>query len=206
MGVYKQYVLPRFIALSCGSKPIRKQREKVVPLARGRVLEIGFGSGLNLAHYDASKVDCVIGLEPDRAMLAGATEAMARSPVDVEILVEGAESIPLDAASIDTVLVTYTLCTVPDVVSALAGMRRLLKPEGSLIFCEHGKAPDASVQRWQNRLNPLWRRIGGGCNLNRDIPALLEQSGYRVDSLNTMYLPGTLRIAGFNVWGTARPA
>ncbi len=107
--------------------------------------------------------------------------------------------------SVDTVLVTYTLCTISDTIAALEGMRRVLKRSGRLIFCEHGKAPDEAVRRWQDRLNPLWRRGGGGCNLNRDIPALIEAAGFGTDNLQTMYLPGTPRFAGFNYRGSARP-
>ena len=127
-------------------------------------------------------------------------------PFAVEYLALQGENIPLDGDSVDTVLVTYTLCTIVDAIAALEGMRRALKPGGRLIFCEHGRAPDEAVQRWQRRLNPLWGRIGGGCNLDRDIPALIETAGFRIDALDSMYLPGTPRFAGFNYWGSARPS
>ncbi len=205
MGFYDRHILPRVLDLACGSKVVQRQRQKVVPLATGRVLEIGIGSGLNLAFYDAARVERVIGLDPAEAMLAYARRRARQAPFAVEYLALEGEQIPLEAESIDTVLVTYTLCTIPDAAAALDGMRRVLKPGGRLIFCEHGRAPDAAVRRWQHRLNPLWNRIGGGCNLDRDIPRLIEAAGFRIGSLESMYLPRTPRFAGFNYWGTATP-
>ncbi len=205
MGFYDKFILPRALNLACGMKPIRKQREKVVPLAEGTVLEIGIGSGLNLPFYDPAKVDRVIGLDPAEEMLEHARKAAAGVPFPVEHLALEGERIPLEAGSVDTVLVTYTLCTIPDVASALDGMRKVVRPGGRLVFCEHGKAPDAAVRRWQDRLNPLWGRFSGGCNLNRDIPQLIADAGFAIDDLETMYLPGAPRFAGFNYWGTARP-
>jgi ubiquinone/menaquinone biosynthesis C-methylase UbiE len=205
MGFYDRVVLPRVLEWTCGSKPVRRQRQKVVPLAEGRVLEIGIGTGLNLPFYDAAKVERIIGLEPAEQMLRRAKARSGNLPFEVAYLALEGERIPLDRQSVDTVLVTYTLCTIPDALNALEGMRRVLKPGGRLIFCEHGIAPDAAVRRWQNRLNPLWGRLGGGCNLNRDIPALIEGSGFDIDDLSNAYLPGTPRFAGFNYWGTAKP-
>ena len=205
MGFYDRHILPRVLNWSCGAKPVQRQRQKVVPLAAGRVLEIGIGSGLNLPYYDPAKVERVIGLDPAEEMLTYARRKSGQLPFAVEYLALEGERIPLERQSVDTVLVTYTLCTIPDAIAALEGMRRVLKPGGRLIFCEHGKAPDAAVRRWQHRLNPLWNRIGGGCNLDRDIPALIEGAGFRIDSLDTMYLPHTPRFAGFNYWGSARP-
>ena len=114
------------------------------------------------------------------------------------------EEIPLESNSVDSVLVTYTLCTIPDAVAALQGMRRVLKPGGRLLYCEHGEAPDANVRGWQHRLNPGWRRVAGGCNMNRDIPGLIEKSGFRITSDERMYIPG-LRILSYNYWGIAKP-
>ena len=204
MGFYDRHILPKVLNWSCGMKPVQKQRQKVVPLAEGRVLEIGIGSGLNLPYYDPEKVERVIGLDPAEEMLSYAKRKSESVPFTVEYLPLQGESIPLEPESVDTVLVTYTLCTIPDAIPALEGMRRVLKHSGRLIFCEHGKAPDEAVRRWQDRLNPLWRRGGGGCNLNRDIPALIEAAGFRIDDLQTMYLPSTPRFAGFNYWGSAR--
>jgi ubiquinone/menaquinone biosynthesis C-methylase UbiE len=206
MGLYERYVLPHMINMSCGSPPILKQREKVVPQAQGRVLEIGMGSGLNLSFYDPDKVDLVFGLEPSEGMRIKAQKNLAASPVQVEWLDLPGEQIPLDDKSVDTVVLTYTLCTIADFRAALLGMRRVLKPGGALLFCEHGEAPDESISRWQARINPFWQKIAGGCNLNRPIPQNIEESGFKIDQLETMYLPNTPKIAAFNYWGRASVA
>jgi SAM-dependent methyltransferase len=177
---------------SCGTKPVQRQRQKVVPLAEGRVLEIGIGSGLNLPYYDPKKVERVIGLDPAEEMLAYAKRRSETLPFTVECLALEGERIPLERQDVDTVLVTYTLCTIPDAVSALIGMGRVLKHGGRLLFCEHGRAPDEAVRRWQRRLNPLWNWIGGGCNLDRDIPALIEAAGFRI-SWAQIGPPGPMR-------------
>ena len=203
MGFYDKYFMPRFINCACGTKPIMKQREKVVPLARGTVLEIGIGTGLNLPFYDAGKVERLIGLDPSEESWKLAGKRAAKLGFEVEFIGLPGEEIPLPDASVDTVLVTFALCTIPDPVRALQGMARVLRPGGSLVFCEHGRAPDERVRTWQDRLNPLWRRMAGGCNLNRDIPQLLGAGGFSVASLQTAYLPGTPKIAGFNYWGSA---
>jgi ubiquinone/menaquinone biosynthesis C-methylase UbiE len=203
MGLYDRYILPKVLNWTCGAKPVRKQREKVVPLAEGRVLEIGIGSGLNLPFYDAAKVERVIRLDPAEDMLAYARRKDGNLAFEVEYLALEGERIPLDENSVDTVLITYTMCTIPDAVTALEGMRRVLKPGGRMIFCEHGKAPDEAVRRWQNRLDPVWGVVGGGCHLNRDIPALIESAGFAIEKLDTMYLPSTPKFASFNYWGTA---
>jgi len=194
------------INMTCGAPPILKQREKVVPLAEGRVLEIGMGSGLNLSFYNPDKVDFVFGLEPSEGMRKKAQKNLAASPVEVRWLDLPGEEIPLDEKSVDTVVLTYTLCTIPDFRAALAGMRRVLKPGGTLLFCEHGEAPDESVARWQARINPYWQKISGGCNLNRPIPENLQEGGFKLEKLETMYLPNTPKIAAFNYWGGASPA
>ena len=202
MGFYAKYLLPRTVHFLCSAKLIRKQREKVVSLATGRVLEIGIGSGLNLPLYDPAKVQRVWGLDPSIELWALADETVTQVEFNLEFIKGDAEAIPLDGGSADTVLVTYTLCTVPDLVPALEEIRRVLKPDGQLIFCEHGAAPDAAVRRWQNRLNPIWKRFGGGCNLNLPIPSLLEQAGFTIRGMAAMYLRGW-RPATFNYWGTA---
>ncbi len=206
MGFYDRVILPRFINCACGTKPIMKQREKIVPQAEGVVLEIGIGTGLNLPYYAPDRIERLIGLDPSEESWRLAGEKAARLPFDVEFIGLPGEEIPLAADSVDTVLVTFSLCTIPDPVAALRGMGRVLRPGGKLIFCEHGEAPDAGVRRWQGRINPLWRRIAGGCNLNRPIPRLLEQGGFTVAAMEQMYLPGTPRIAGYNYWGSAAAA
>jgi ubiquinone/menaquinone biosynthesis C-methylase UbiE len=204
MGWYDGWILPKLIGLSCSTKPVRKQREKVVPLATGEVLEIGFGGGLNLPYYDRSLVKKVWGLEPSAAMRQQAKSLIAKTDVDVELIDLPGEQIPLDDNSVDTVLVTYTLCTIADVSAALAGMRRVLKPNGRLLFTEHGRAPDDGVRRWQDKLNPGWKKLAGGCNINRDIAGVIEEAGFSIVEDNRMYIPG-IRILSYNYWGTAKP-
>ena len=203
MSFYEERILPALINLACSGKPARKQREKIVPRAYGDVLEIGFGSGLNLPHYDRNKVRRVFGLEPSDGMRRSAAQNIESSDLDVELIDLPGEEIPLDNNSVDSVLVTYTLCTIPDAIAALQGMRRVLKPGGHLFFCEHGKAPDASVYRWQQRCNGIWSRFSGGCNMNRDIPELLQQGGFTIEDDNRMYIPG-IKALCYNFWGAAR--
>lgn len=204
MGLYSRYILPKVVHFTCGLKPNMRQREKVVPRARGRVLEIGIGSGLNLPYYDSAKVSKVWGLDPSPEMTQIARRAAASLPFEVEFIGLPGDEIPLEDSSVDTVVVTYTLCTISDTTSALRQISRVLRPGGELIFCEHGAAPDANVRRWQDGLNPIWKRLGGGCNLNRPIPTIIEIGGFRIKSLDTMYIPGW-RPASFNFWGIAVP-
>ena len=204
MGLYSKYILPQVVHYACGQKPAMKQRGKIIPLATGRVLEIGIGSGLNVPHYDPGKVSHLWGLDPSREMWAIAKKNAEEHHLDAEFIKAGAESIPLDDNAADTVVITYTLCTIPDVARALAEVKRVLKPRGNLLFCEHGEAPDASVRKWQERVSPLWRLVGGGCHLNRPIPRMLETSGFNSSDMQTMYIPGW-KPACFNYWGTARP-
>lgn len=203
MGFYSNRILPHCIDRGCAASPVGRQREKVVPQAEGRVLEVGMGSGLNIPFYDAGKVELVWGLEPSEGMRRKARARVASAPFELRWLGLPAEEIPLEDNSADTVVLTYTLCTVGGWKTALAQMRRVLKPGGRLLFSEHGRAPDESVRRWQDRLDPLWSRIAGGCHLNRDIPRLLEDGGFVVGQLETMYLPSTPRFAGFTYWGYA---
>jgi ubiquinone/menaquinone biosynthesis C-methylase UbiE len=204
MGLYSKYVLPGLVHLTCRTKHLMRQREKVIPLARGRVLEIGIGSGLNLPYYDAEGVKQYWGLDPAPEMLRLAERAARSVPFDVEFLAVPADNIPLESGSVDTVIVTYTLCSIPDTEPALREMARVLDPGGQLIFCEHGAAPDATVRRRQDLLNPLWKRFGGGCHLNRLIPELIERGGFRIEQMESMYIRGW-RPASFTYWGTAVP-
>jgi ubiquinone/menaquinone biosynthesis C-methylase UbiE len=203
MSFYDDKILPHVIHLACGTKPILKQRQKVVPHAEGRILEIGMGSGINIAYYDPAKVEKVWGLEPSTGMREKARSRVAAAPFELEWLDLPGEEIPLDSDSVDTVVLTYTLCTIPDWLAAVKQMRRVLKPGGKLLFSEHGKAPDAAVQKWQDRIDPLWGKMAGGCHLNRDIPELLRQGGFVIKEMESLYLPSTPKVAGFTYWGYA---
>lgn len=204
MGLYRRFILPRVVHLACSSKPAMRQRQKIVPLASGRVLEVGLGSGLNLPFYDPGRVERLWGLEPSAEMAAMARRSAGELPFPFEIIGLPGEEIPLEDCSVDTVVVTYTLCTVHDTNAALAQVRRVLRPGGRLLFCEHGLAPDRSVRRQQSLVNPAWRLLGGGCNLDRNIPALLAAGGFRIEQLERGYIPGW-RAACFNYWGRAAP-
>lgn len=203
--LYDTRLLPYLLDWACGVRPVSRQRAKVVPLARGRVLEIGIGTGLNLPHYDKSQVSEIIGLDPGTELHGLARKRSREAGVEVELVGLSAERIPFDDASFDTVVVTYTLCTIPDPVAALQEMRRVLRPDGRLLYCEHGLAPDESVRAWQRRMTPAWAKIAGGCHLDRDIPALLRAAGFRLPDLQSLYLPGPRPLV-FNYWGTALPA
>ena len=205
MSFFKDYVEPRVIDCVCGGGRISAQRKKIVPFAAGRVLEIGFGTGLNLPFYDPKKVEHLWALEPSPAMRKRSVRRVEGIAFPIEPLDLPGEQIPLDDHSVDTVLVTYTLCTIPGVVHAIEGMRRVLKPGGTLLFCEHGRAPDPGVARWQDRLDGVWGRFSGGCHINRDVRSLLEHGGFDVTGAQTAYLTRTPRVIGFHCWGSARP-
>ena len=203
MGFYADTIVPRLVTCACGTKPILKQREKVVPEARGQVLEIGMGAGHNLPYYRTDQVERVVGIDPCLTSWALAQPRAKTLGVPLDFIEGSAESMPMPDESFDTVVMTYSLCTIPDAQAALYEIRRVLKPDGRLVFCEHGEAPDAAVAKWQQRVNPLWRRLLGGCNLNRPITRWITDAGFSIEKLDQMYLPGTPRIAGFNVWGSA---
>jgi SAM-dependent methyltransferase len=201
-GLYERYVLPRLIGCACGTKPIERQRAKIVPLAMGVVVDMGFGSGTNLPHYDATKVTKIIAIEPNPAMLARGRETW-RTDIEIDAHVAGAEATGLPDACADTVVFTYALCTIPDSAAALAEAARVLKQGGQVLFCEHGAAPDAKVARTQALIEPFWKAIAGGCHLTRDTTAMLASGGFTCTQVDQMYLPGTPRFAGYNVWGIA---
>lgn len=204
MTLYEKYVLPQVVNWACRQETNRRQRMKVIPLAVGKVLEIGIGSGLNLSIYDNDKVEHLTAIDPSKEM-------WNKNVVDTDKLNFGfsfteavAENIPEEDNSFDTVVMTYTLCTISDTNKALEEMRRVLKPDGKLIFCEHGKAPDSATRIRQDMINPIWKRLGGGCNLNKDIPLLITESGFKMADLEESYIPGW-KPASFNYWGVAKP-
>jgi ubiquinone/menaquinone biosynthesis C-methylase UbiE len=201
---YDRHVLPRLLECGCGLPMVRRQRAQVVPLARGRVLEIGIGTGLNLPHYDRTRVTRITGVDPALAMHPLARRRAAQAGLDVDLVALSAERLPLPDASFDTVVVTYSLCTIPQPLAALQEMHRVLAPDGRLLFLEHGRAPEASVRRWQDRLQPLWGHIAGGCHLGRDVPLLLGTAGFDAPDLHAAYLPGP-RPFTYHYWGEAMP-
>ncbi|MBL6688766.1 MAG: class I SAM-dependent methyltransferase [Pseudomonadales bacterium] len=200
MGIYEKYFLPKLLNLAMKAPAMKALRKKLVPLAQGNVLEVGIGSGLNLPYYDKSVR--VTGLDPSLELQVMAREVAAREGVAVDFLSVGGEEIPADDNSFDSVVMTWTLCTIPNPNMALSEIRRVLKPGGKVIFAEHGEAPDANVAKWQARFNPYWNVIGGGCNLNRRIPELYERSGFVFDDIEKGYLKGP-KVATYNYRGIA---
>lgn len=206
MGLYAKYVGPRFVSCLCSNADIAAEREKVVPHASGVVLEIGIGPGFNLGFYDPAKVEKVIGVDPHASFVALGEARRKASRVPVEMIAAPAEKLPLDDGTIDTAVVTYTLCSVDDPAAALAEIRRALKPEGRVLFLEHGLSHEDRVAVWQNRLNPLWKRLAVGCNLNRPVQAMLEDAGFAVTSIEHSYLRSAPRVIGYLSQGVARAA
>ena len=203
--LYEKHLLPHLIDFACGMKAFTRERVRVVPLARGRVLEIGIGTGLNLAHYRPDQIHDLCGLDPALSLHGIARERLASNGLSVSLLPLSAERIPADDASFDSVVCTYTLCTIPDPVAALREMHRVLKPGGQLLFSEHGLAPEPEVQAWQHRLTPLWKPCAGGCHLDRDIPALLQAGGFRIVEMSQRYVKGPRPMAWIST-GVAEPA
>jgi ubiquinone/menaquinone biosynthesis C-methylase UbiE len=198
---YERTLLPYLLDFSCSLKPIQKQRMKVIPRARGRVLEIGIGTGLNLPFYDRARINSIVGVDPALQMHKLALKRSMQAGLKVELVGVSAQRLPVDDASFDTVVSTYTLCTIPDPIAALKELRRALVPGGRLLFSEHGRAPDENVHKWQMRLQPYWMKVAGGCRMDRDIPALLEQAGFK-PQVQSRYIPGP-RILSYHYWGEA---
>ncbi|WP_457664225.1 class I SAM-dependent methyltransferase [Sinorhizobium medicae] len=202
MGIYSDVILPKLCDLSMRNVRLHPYRKRVVGAAEGRVLEIGSGSGLNLPFYRRD-VREILALEPDPALLAMARR-VPHTEIPVNFMEASAEAIPLDDNSIDTVVTTWTLCTIPGAAAALTEMRRVLRPQGKLLFVEHGLSPDRGVRWWQDRLTPIWGRISGGCHLNRPIRSIIENGGFRIDRIETGYMQGPKPMT-FMYEGSARP-
>ena len=201
--LYEKMVLPKLCDKCCGTKPINYQRKKVVPLAKGVVLEVGIGSGLNIPFYNKNNIEKIIGLDPSEELNVLAKRVADDNGIQIDFLINGAEDIDLPDNSVDTILITYTLCTIPNLKKSMSEMKRVLKPGGKFIFCEHGIAPDVNIIKWQRRINPIWGIFFGGCNINRNIPKIISESGFNISNLNQMYLPSTPKIVGYNYWGEA---
>lgn len=203
MSFYDERILPHIIDRACSLGQVMKLRSQLVPRAKGIVLEVGMGSGINLEFYNPENVDLVYGLEPSEGMRRKAQTNLARSPVRVEWLNLPGEKIPLADESVDTILLTFTLCTIPDWHSALMQMKRVLKPGGELLFLEHGESPDASTRKWQHRITPGWKLLAGGCHLNRDIASMIRETGFEITELENLYIPKAPKIASYIFKGRA---
>ena len=200
---YEKFFLPKLCDKCCSTKPINYQRNKVVPLAKGIVLEIGIGSGLNIPFYNKNNIEKIIGLDPSEELNFLANKVAKKNNIEIDFIISGAEDIALPDNSIDTILITYTLCTIPDLDNSMAEIKRVLKSDGKFIFCEHGIAPDQNIVKWQTRINPIWKALMGGCNINRNIPKIISDGGFDITNINEMYLPSTPKIVGYNYWGIA---
>lgn len=205
MGLYSRLILPRVLDCAMKYDELADLRAAAIPGARGVVLEVGIGSGLNLPFYSPTLVTQVYGIDPSAELLAMAQKKIASLPFPVTLMNQSADRIPLGDVSVDTVVVTWSLCSIPNPRITLREMRRVLKPDGRLIFIEHGLSPDARVQSWQNRLTPIWRRLAGGCHLNRKMDELIRSSGFSIATLETRYIPGP-RLVTYTYVGTGRRA
>jgi ubiquinone/menaquinone biosynthesis C-methylase UbiE len=204
MSLYQRWVVPKLIDFAMRQRPVQRYRRKLVPQARGRVLEVGVGSGMNLAHY-ASGVSEVVGIDPSERLLDMARRRAAAAGVQVSLRLGSASAMDVEDASFDTVVMTWTLCSIAEPLAALREMRRVLKPGGNLLFVEHGLAADENVARWQRRLTPAWRRLAGGCHLDRKVDDLVRAAGFELPQIRTEYAEGP-RVMTFMYEGRAVPA
>ena len=200
---YETKVVPKLLTILCNTKPNHYQRQKIVPLATGDVVEIGVGPGLNLQYYNTTNVNKVIGIDPSDELNKIAKKNANKVNLDIEFNLSSAESIDLPTSSVDSVVCTFSLCSIPDPKKALNEIYRILKPGGKYFFCEHGISPDFFTKVFQNVTNIFYPKLSGGCHANRDIPKLITDSGLKIDKKDTMYLPGSVKFLGFNYWGVA---
>ncbi len=205
MPFYTDHIYPQLVRMPGNPKPIRDVRQRIVPLAQGIVLEIGVGPGVNFVYYDPARVRKLYALEPNPAMIRLAERQRRRTTLDVEFLDLPGERIPLADGTVDTVVSTFTLCTIPGVVEAIRGIGRVLRPGGRLIFCELGRAPDPHVRRWQAWWEPMHHWVFAGLHLTRDIPSLIRQGGFQIEQLETAYLTRFPKSWAYCCWGTAIP-
>lgn len=201
---YDAHLMPRFITCACSQKPILKRRADLIPLAQGDVFELGCGGGINQPYYDVSAVASYAGIDPHEGLLDGTMAAARAKGWQADIRAGVGEDIPFPDRSFDTVVCTFTLCSVEDPVRVLSEMRRILRPGGKALFLEHGRAPDANVAKWQDRIEPYWKPLAGGCHLTRPIGSAFRGAGFEVEPLGQGYLPKAPKFAGWNEWGVAR--
>ena len=200
---YETNVVPKLLTILCNTKPNHYQRKKVVPLATGDVVEIGVGPGLNLQYYNFEKVNKIIGIDPSDELNKIAKKNADKVNLDIEFNLSSAESIDLPTSSVDSVVCTFSLCSIPDPNKALNEIYRILKPGGKYFFCEHGISPDFTTRVFQNVTNIFYPKLSGGCHANRDIPKLITDAGLNIVEKDTMYLPGSVKFLGYNYWGLA---
>jgi SAM-dependent methyltransferase len=205
MRFYNERVYPWLVGALGDPKPIQEIRQRMIPPAQGTVLEIGVGPGVNFVHYNPTKVDKIYALEPNRGMVRLAEQHRRRTKLNIEFLDLPGERIPLEDASVDTVVSTFTLCTIPGVVQAIRGIARVLRPSGKFIFFEHGLAPEPSTQRWQRLSEPIPHWLFEGCHVTRDIPSLITSGGFQIDQIETGYLAPFPKSWTYCFWGTATP-
>ncbi|MAJ97883.1 MAG: SAM-dependent methyltransferase [Flavobacteriales bacterium] len=204
MGIYQKYIMPKVLDFLCSTKPIQYQRKKVVHQAYGNILEIGIGTGNNIPFYDKSKVSKIIGLDPSENLSKIAKIKSQKYNLKIEHLKNYAEDLDLKDETIDSVLITYTLCSIENEEKSLSEIKRVLKPDGILIFCEHGLAPDYKISKWQNLLTPISKKLAGGCCLNKNIYNLIQNNGFKFENINKMYIPSTLSLYAYQYWGIAK--
>jgi Methylase involved in ubiquinone/menaquinone biosynthesis len=205
MAFYRDYIYPRLVDRLGDPPPIQEIRRQIIPLAEGKVLEIGVGSGANFPHYDSARVSKLYALEPNLGMTKLAEIQQRKTELNIEFLDLPGERIPLEGCTMDTVVSTFTLGTIPAVMDAIQGIARVLKPEGKLIFFELGLSPDPDVQRWQKRLEPIHHWLFQGLYLTRDIPALLTKGGFQIQQMNAGYLAQFPKASSYCWWGRAIP-